>query len=212
MLEACRESNLPQILDIQHLSKALRQALMKLPPIPRVIFELTLPRESEESRGSFRKFYWDKYARKRQSRRTITRSYDFGNYHCHCDEMRSSDGVLFNLLYNETEREHNSGSTLLKKNLVALNKIRVQDQSPRQGICWPGLQSEWLQGRPGDIDHQIRCSQQERHIQCISRSLIRLQKQLCQSHLELNTITLLVHEILAILSCLRPGLEIHHLR
>ncbi|KAI9931997.1 hypothetical protein ASPWEDRAFT_171875 [Aspergillus wentii DTO 134E9] len=53
----CGTSN-QEFLDIGPLSKAWREALLTIPPISNLVFNLALPKEAEKRNGSFQKVYW----------------------------------------------------------------------------------------------------------------------------------------------------------
>ncbi|KAH8696167.1 hypothetical protein BGW36DRAFT_380378 [Talaromyces proteolyticus] len=141
ILEACRDLGSRQIrnsngllcpisnheyLDIQSLSKAWRQAFTKIPPIPRLIFDLVLPKEDEKSKGLFQRIYWDTAMPQEDSigvraRNVMSLAITIATEM----RMRSNVDVSFEVIYDEMEGVSLKGMALLKKQLLALSKTKI---------------------------------------------------------------------------------------
>ncbi|GIJ85109.1 hypothetical protein Asppvi_003965 [Aspergillus pseudoviridinutans] len=139
MLQACRNPQSRRIfknnclftsgnelLDIQPLSRAWRQALMNVPPFSHLIFDLTLPKETENCKDTFQKLHWDTFMPEENGLgiplrdvttlvRTIATEM----------KMRAKGDAWFNVVYDEVEGSRGiapRAMTILKKQLLALSQ------------------------------------------------------------------------------------------
>ncbi|GFF82219.1 hypothetical protein IFM47457_05730 [Aspergillus lentulus] len=138
MLQACRNpqsrrilkndclfTSSNELLDIQPLSRAWRQAIMNVPPFSHLIFDLILPQETENCKDTFQKVHWDTFLPEENSLgvplrdvttlvRTITTEM----------KMRAKGDVWFDVVYDEIEGSKGiapRAMAILKKQLIALS-------------------------------------------------------------------------------------------
>lgn len=148
MLAACRNTSLRsnqksnsaaarpskyEYLDVGPLSKAWRQALMKVAPISKLTFDLTLPQPGEESTSVFETVYWDVALPEEGG--LAVRTQDVMNIAITiATEMRMRiDGNLqLGLTYGEAEGASARGMALLKKQLLALAEFKTQAKGDEQ--------------------------------------------------------------------------------
>ncbi|KAK2757935.1 hypothetical protein FQN54_004341 [Arachnomyces sp. PD_36] len=119
-----RRTSIFEYLNIQHLSKAWRQALMKVPPIPYLTFDLALPKErGEKSEGSFQKVYWDTGVPERGGLCILTREVmTLANTIATGIRMRADGEVRFEVTYVESELVSPGGMKTLKGQLLGVAK------------------------------------------------------------------------------------------
>ena len=148
MLEACRSPgsrlvhkpsgfvrgpSKHEYLNIQPLSMAWRQALMKVSPISYLTFDLALPKEDEKSKGKFQKLYWDTAMPEEASLGIHTR--DIVNLIitiATATRMRAGGDIRFDIVYDETETVSLRAMTGLKKQLLALAEIKTPGVKDRE--------------------------------------------------------------------------------
>ncbi|GAQ07580.1 hypothetical protein ALT_4901 [Aspergillus lentulus] len=138
MLQACRNpqsrrilknnclfTSSNELLDIQPLSRAWRQAIMNVPPFSHLIFDITLPKETENCKDTFQKVHWDTFLPEESSLgvplrdvttlvRTIATEM----------KMRAKGDVWFDVVYDEIEGSKGIAPravAILKKQLIALS-------------------------------------------------------------------------------------------
>lgn len=145
MLESCHDSSLNQGLksdgsvytmpkyeglDIRPLSKAWRGALMKVPPITHLTFDLSLPKEVENTKGSFRKVHWDTDMPRDggvavNAQRVMTLVITIATE----IRMRAAGDVRFEVTYGENDGASLKAMTLLKKQLLALTEYKAPEKN-----------------------------------------------------------------------------------
>lgn len=130
MLEACRNphsrvirrpNGLHEFLDIRPLSKAWRQATIKVMPFSHLIFDLTLPKQHEGRNDSFHKVYWDTGMPQGDS--LDIQVQDVMNLVIIIateTRIRAKGNVCFELVYDETEGVAPAVTARLNKQLLAL--------------------------------------------------------------------------------------------
>ena len=137
ILKDCRDPNFRcltsnrEYLNLQPLSRRWRQELIKITPIPTLIFDLTLPNEGEENNHTFTKVYWDTAMPQEDSIGIHTRDVMTLVITIATEmRMRTNGDVLFEVIYNDTEGVSLKGMSLLKKQLLALsnNKLPIHGE------------------------------------------------------------------------------------
>ncbi|EEA21204.1 conserved hypothetical protein [Talaromyces marneffei ATCC 18224] len=124
----CLTSN-REYLNLQPLSKSWRQELIKITPIPELIFDLTLPNEGKENNHTFTKVYWDTAMPQEDSIGIHTRDVMTLVITIATEiRMRTNGDVSFEVIYDDTEGVSLKGMSLLKKQLLALsnNKLPIR--------------------------------------------------------------------------------------
>jgi hypothetical protein len=124
----CGTSN-REYLNISQLSKAWRQALLKVPPIADVVFDLILPKEHENSKASsqFQRIYWDTAMPSEgvslgiHARDVMTMVVTIATEM----RMRVDGNICFDITYDETEGISMKGMALLRKQLLALAEAKT---------------------------------------------------------------------------------------
>lgn len=125
MLDVCRQPG-SRYLNIQPLSKAWRQALVKVPPISQLTFDLTLPKVDEQNKGSFRHVHWDTAMPKDASHGIIARDVmTLVTTIATGVRMRVDGDVRFEVIYDETDGVSLKAMTRLKKQLLVLAETKV---------------------------------------------------------------------------------------
>jgi hypothetical protein len=139
MLQACRNpqsrripknncmfTSSNELLDIQPLSRAWRGAITNVPPFSHLIFDLTLPKETENCKDTFQKVHWDTFIPEENSLgvrlrdvttlvRTIATEM----------KIRTKGDVWFDVVYDEVEGSKviaPRAMVILKKQLLALSQ------------------------------------------------------------------------------------------
>ncbi|KAF4164368.1 hypothetical protein CNMCM6936_009304 [Aspergillus lentulus] len=113
-----------EFLDIRPLSKAWRQATMKVPPFSHLIFDLTLPKANEGRNVSFRKVYWD--IGMPQGDTLTVEARDAMNLVVTIateTRIRAKGNVCFEIVYDEAEGVAPRVLTRLDKQLLALQQF-----------------------------------------------------------------------------------------
>ncbi|KAF4153595.1 hypothetical protein CNMCM8927_005622 [Aspergillus lentulus] len=113
-----------EFLDIRPLSKAWRQATMKVPPFSHLIFDLTLPKANEGRNVSFRKVYWD--IGMPQGDTLTVEARDVMNLAVTIateTRIRAKGNVCFEIVYDEAEGVAPRVLTRLDKQLLALQQF-----------------------------------------------------------------------------------------
>ncbi|PKX97903.1 uncharacterized protein P174DRAFT_436349 [Aspergillus novofumigatus IBT 16806] len=113
-----------EFLDIRPLSKAWRQATMKVPPFSHLIFDLTLPKANEGRNDSFRKVYWDIGIPQGDTLSVEVR--DVMNLVVTIateTRIRTKGSVYFEIVYDEAEGVAPRVLTRLDKQLLALQQF-----------------------------------------------------------------------------------------
>jgi hypothetical protein len=131
MLKACRNhksngSNY-EFLNIQPLSKIWRKELINIPPIPKLIFDLSLPKALAEEDEKINKVCWettteeDKNSLGVSSRDVMTLVVTIATETRM--RMRSNNAdVSFEVVYDDAKGGSPRGMALLKKQLLALSE------------------------------------------------------------------------------------------
>ncbi|PKX95328.1 uncharacterized protein P174DRAFT_403998 [Aspergillus novofumigatus IBT 16806] len=151
MLQACRNpqsrrilkndclfTSSNELLDIQPVSRAWRQAIMNAPPFSHLIFDLTLPKETENCKDTFQKVHWDTYIPEENSLgvplrdvMTLVRTI--------ATEMKmraKGDGLWFDVVYDEIEGSKGiapRAMAILKKQLIALSQPAPEGKDGGKG-------------------------------------------------------------------------------
>lgn len=117
-------------LNIQPLSKSWRDELLKVPPVSRLIFDLTLPKRGENNNGSAIKVYWDTAMPEEDCfgihiRDVMTLVVTIATE----SRMRTNGAVSFEVIYDDTEGISLKATALLKKQLLALSNINKREDS-----------------------------------------------------------------------------------
>lgn len=125
----CGASNC-EYLNLQPLSKSWRNELMKVPPISKLIFDVTLPKKGEKNNGSATKVYWDTAMPQEDcfgihTRDVMTLVITIATE----TRMRTNGGVLFEVIYDDTEGISLKGMARLKKQLLALSNNNIREDS-----------------------------------------------------------------------------------
>ncbi|KAH8892985.1 hypothetical protein GQ53DRAFT_122025 [Thozetella sp. PMI_491] len=158
MLQACRSPSLPTAqsasgsrLDISALSKAWRQALSKVAPLPWIKFDLALPRSyiddqrdnrtGSESKGgeSSQSIYWDSDTRQRGQDQLIpTRDVMVMIATiATAMRMRASGEVRFEVVYDEAEGVSPRAMKQLKSQLQAIAGVGISEEPVSRPTCQP---------------------------------------------------------------------------
>jgi hypothetical protein len=133
LLEACRIrsdnrflTSENEFLNIQPLSRAWRRAITSVPPFSHLIFDLTLPKETEECKDTFHQVHWDTFIPEGKSLGVplrgvlnLVRTIATGT------KIRASGDVRFEVVYEEVEGAKGIAPraiTILKKELLALSQ------------------------------------------------------------------------------------------
>jgi hypothetical protein len=141
-LEACRirsDNGLltseNEFLNIQPLSRAWRRAITSVPPFSHLIFDLTLPKETEECKDTFHQVHWDTFIPEERSLGVplrdvlnLVRTIATGT------KVRASGDVRFEVVYDEVEgakRIAPRAIAILKKELLALSQ-QVREVKDRE--------------------------------------------------------------------------------
>jgi hypothetical protein len=131
MLAACRpqtSSSKYEFLKIQPLSLAWRQAIIKIPPIPHIIFDLSLPKPPPPPSPSpgeveFQKIYSDAAFPAKGGLGVLIRDVMMMVVTIATEtRMRAEGKVKFEVVFDETENVAPAGLKLLEKQLSALEK------------------------------------------------------------------------------------------
>lgn len=125
---ACGPSN-HEYLNIEPLSKIWRQALMKVAPIPYLIFDLSLPKEDEKKKGTpqLPKVHWDTSMPSQgrdlgiHAREVMTMVITIATV----TRMRFGGNVRFEVTYGENDGASQGAMALLRKQLLVLAKAKV---------------------------------------------------------------------------------------
>ncbi|PKX99682.1 uncharacterized protein P174DRAFT_438116 [Aspergillus novofumigatus IBT 16806] len=142
LLEACRICNdnglltsENEFLNIQPLSRAWRRAITSIPPFSHLIFDLTLPKETEELNDTFHQVHWDTFIPEEKSLGvplrdvlTLVRTIATGT------KIRASGDVRFEVVYEEVEGAKGIAPRAiasLKKQLLALSQ-QVREVKDRE--------------------------------------------------------------------------------
>jgi hypothetical protein len=137
MLEACRNPASQRIynsdrtsyshgnheyLNIQPLCKAWRKALMEVPPIPHLTFDLALPKAEETSKDSFQRVYWDVAIPGEGGLGVL--QHDVNSLIITIAtvmRMRTEGDVLFEVIWDQADKKALRKISLLEKQLRALS-------------------------------------------------------------------------------------------
>ncbi|GIJ99566.1 hypothetical protein Aspvir_001700 [Aspergillus viridinutans] len=125
-------SSTREFLDIRPLSKAWRQATMKVPPFSHLIFDLTLPKANEGRNDSFQKVYWD--IGMPQGDTLSVQAGDVMNLVVTIateTRVRAKGNVRFEVVYDEAEGVAPRALTRLDQELLALQQFPKKKDGER---------------------------------------------------------------------------------
>jgi hypothetical protein len=130
MLESCRthkpDNSNNELLNIQPLSSAWRRAIMNVPPFSQLIFDLTLPKDTEEWKDSFQKVHWDTFIPQENSLGVRVRDVKTLIITIATEmKIRANGDVWFDVVYDEVEGAKGiapRAMAILKKHLLALSQ------------------------------------------------------------------------------------------